>query len=63
MTTVRIAPRFQGPAQSGNGGYVAGLVGTALAGCSPRTGSRVRLLVPPPMETDLELAVESAHGR
>ena len=63
MTMLRIAPRFRGPAQSGNGGYVAGLVGTALAAvAAPDTAPRVRLLVPPPMETDLELSVESAHA-
>ncbi|NEA37401.1 hypothetical protein [Streptomyces sp. SID13031] len=64
MTTMRIAPRFRGPAQSGNGGYVAGLVGTALAAVAAAdTAPRVRLLVPPPMETDLELTVEPARAQ
>lgn len=63
MTRLRIAPRFRGPAQSGNGGYVAGLIGTALAAvAAPETAPRVRLLVPPPMEIDLELTVEPASA-
>ncbi|WP_328328870.1 hypothetical protein OHA70_04620 [Kribbella sp. NBC_00382] len=63
MTTMRIAPRFRGPAKSGNGGYVAGLVGTALAAvAAPDTAPRVRLLVPPPMDTDLSLLVESGSA-
>jgi len=64
MTTLRIAPRFRGPAQSGNGGYVAGLLGTALAAASAvDTAPRVRLLVPPPMETDLDLLVEASAAK
>jgi acyl-coenzyme A thioesterase PaaI-like protein len=64
MTTMRIAPRFRGPAKSGNGGYVAGLVGTALAALSPADMvPRVRLLAPPPMETDLELSVDPAGAK
>ncbi|WP_020390100.1 hypothetical protein [Kribbella catacumbae] len=64
MTTLRIAPRFRGPAQSGNGGYVAGLVGTALAAqAADGTVPRVRLLLPPPMELDLELTAGPASAR
>ena len=63
MTTrevLRIAPRFRGPAKSGNGGYVAGQVGTALAAVAAHgTVPRVRLMVPPPMEVDLDLLVSS----
>jgi hypothetical protein len=58
MTSVRIERRFQGPARSGNGGYVAGLVGTALAGVLDEgLVPQVTLRVPPPMEVDLELEV------
>ncbi len=58
MTSVRIERRFQGPARSGNGGYVAGLVGTALAGLlADDQVPQVTLRVPPPMEVDLELEV------
>jgi hypothetical protein len=56
MTLVRIERRFQGPERSGNGGYVAGLVGTALA-AELGTGSvpKVTLRMPPPLEKELEL--------
>ena len=48
MTTLIIAKRFCGPAASSNGGYFAGLVAKAAA----RTVS-VRLLRPPPLDTEL----------
>ncbi len=48
MPSMTIATRFRGPPESSNGGYFAGLVAT-LAG---RTVS-VRLLKPPPLETEL----------
>ncbi|TCC36757.1 hypothetical protein [Kribbella sindirgiensis] len=57
MTFVRVERRFQGPERSGNGGYVAGLVGTALAaGLGPEAVPKVTLRMPPPLEKDLELA-------
>lgn len=43
-----ITERFRGPPASGNGGYVAGLLGAHLAGAS-----RVRLHVPPPLDRPL----------
>jgi acyl-coenzyme A thioesterase PaaI-like protein len=56
--SLRIEPRFRGPARSGNGGYVTGLVGTALAAVSPDgTVPQVRLRIPPPLELDLNLEV------
>lgn len=57
MSLVRVERRFQGPERSGNGGYVAGLVGTAVA--SELDGShvpKVTLRMPPPLEKDLEFA-------
>ncbi|WP_112242684.1 hypothetical protein [Kribbella monticola] len=67
MTTrevVRIAPRFRGPAQSGNGGFVAGAVGTALAAvAADGTVPRVRLMVPPPLRLDLDLTVDANTAR
>lgn len=58
MTVVRIERRFQGPERSGNGGYVAGLVGTELAaGLDPGSVPKVTLRMPPPLEKDLELTV------
>jgi hypothetical protein len=62
MSFVRVARRFQGPERSGNGGYVAGLVGTGLAAVAPDGRvPKVTLRVPPPLETDLEL-VAGADG-
>ena len=56
MTFVRVERRFQGPERSGNGGYVAGLVGTALAAeLGTETVPKVTLRMPPPLEKDLEL--------
>jgi acyl-coenzyme A thioesterase PaaI-like protein len=56
--SLRIEPRFRGPARSGNGGYVTGLVGTALAAVSAAgTVPQVRLRIPPPLELDLDLEV------
>jgi hypothetical protein len=63
MTSLTIAARFCGPADSANGGYFAGLVATLAA----RTVS-VRLLKPPPLNTPLTVrelpdgALEVRHG-
>lgn len=51
MTTVTIDPRFCGPPDSGNGGYVCGIVAAAAAG-----PVAVRLKRPPPLGAALELA-------
>jgi hypothetical protein len=63
MTTrdsLRIERRFCGPDGSGNGGYVAGRVGTALAAvASDTTVPQVTLRRPPPLEVALELLVRS----
>jgi len=48
MTTLSVARRFCGPLASSNGGYFAGLV----AGLASHTLA-VRLLRPPPLETEL----------
>ena len=53
---VRIGYRFRGPARSGNGGYTAGLLGAAL-GPGP---VQVTLRKPPPLETDLTLALSNS---
>ncbi|MGH3738617.1 MAG: hypothetical protein ACRDT6_23885 [Micromonosporaceae bacterium] len=55
-----IPKRFNGPPDSGNGGYTAGLVAGQLA--APRDGgaAEVTLRVPPPLET--ELSVISDNG-
>lgn len=51
MRTLTIARRFNGPPDSGNGGYVCGAFASAMA-----RDLRVRLAAPPPLET--ELAIE-----
>ena len=51
MTTLTIASRFKGPPESGNGGYVCGLIATFL-----QADITARLVAPPPLETPLELA-------
>lgn len=53
---IRIDRRFQGPPESGNGGYVCGALAQFVGG-----GAVVRLRVPPPLEVDLE--VRSTEGR
>ena len=60
---IRIAPRFNGPPDSGNGGYVAG----RLAAFLDAPSVRVRLSAPPPLETELTIrrdggAVELVSG-
>ena len=51
---IRVAPRFCGPPESANGGYICGLVAGRID--QPVT---VRLLRPPPLATALELHSES----
>lgn len=48
--TVQIDSRFNGPSCSGNGGYTCGLIGQHIAGPAV-----VRLRVPPPLETAMDL--------
>ncbi|MCC6145402.1 MAG: hypothetical protein IT368_16470 [Candidatus Hydrogenedentes bacterium] len=56
--TITIAPRFNGPPDSGNGGYVCGLVGqqVSLAGPLPHA-AEVTLRMPPPLGKPLRLEV------
>ena len=56
MSTVRIERRFRGPPESGNGGYVAGLVAAALGGSE----CTVTLRAPPPLDSDLMLETDGA---
>lgn len=64
MLSLTIAARFCGPPQSSNGGYFAGCVATLAA----RTVT-VRLLAPPPLETELSVSetpdgtLEVLHGQ
>jgi hypothetical protein len=56
MQTIRIARRFCGPENSSNGGYFAGLVARLAS-----ETLAVRLVMPPPLETDLDI-VEGPDG-
>lgn len=47
---IRIDSRFNGPPDSGNGGYTTGLIAAAVG-----APVRVRLLQPPPLEQDLSI--------
>lgn len=53
-----VAARFNGPPDSGNGGYTAGLVAAAIG--AERTGAVVTLRTPPPLDTALR--VHPARG-
>ncbi len=57
MTTLTIDSRFKGPPESGNGGYVCGLITTSL-----QADVKVRLVAPPPLATPLELAPDGEAG-
>ena len=57
MSEVIIEHRFHGPPDSGNGGYVCGLLAEALDGVV-----EVTLRQPPPLDVPLELTVENAAG-
>ncbi|MFI5690196.1 hypothetical protein ACIA58_00030 [Kribbella sp. NPDC051586] len=64
MTFVRVEQRFRGPERSGNGGYVAGLVGTTLAAqLNGALVPQVRLRKPPPLQKDLALSVAGDGAR
>jgi hypothetical protein len=51
MTRVVIEKRFRGPPNSGNGGYVCGLLAAHIDG-----DAEVTLLAPPPLDQRLEIA-------
>ena len=54
MNMVRIQRRFRGPPETGNGGYVAGIVAAALGG----SNCVVTLKAPPPLDRELTLKTE-----
>jgi len=57
MQTMTIARRFRGPPNSGNGGYVCGMLARYISGAA-----EVVLRAPPPLETELDV-VEIEVGR
>lgn len=57
MSEVIIQHRFHGPRDSGNGGYVCGLVAGALGGTAEAT-----LRQPPPLDVPLELTIKNGEA-
>ena len=57
MHMMTIAHRFRGPPNSGNGGYVCGMLARHIPGAA-----QVALRAPPPLETQLD-AIEVEAGR
>lgn len=55
---ITVAARFNGPPESGNGGYTAGSVAVALG--AERAGAVVTLRVPPPLDTPMVVKFHSA---
>jgi hypothetical protein len=55
---LRIDERFRGPPQSGNGGYVAGLLARSLGG----SDIEVTLRAPPPLGRALELRISDSEA-
>lgn len=53
-----IERRFRGPAHSGNGGYVCGRIARHVPGTA-----QVRLAIPPPLDTTLEMDVTDGVAR
>jgi hypothetical protein len=58
VETLTIDRRFRGPAQSGNGGYVCGRIARHVPGTA-----QVRLAIPPPLDTPLEMDVTDGVAR
>jgi hypothetical protein len=56
--TIIIARRFNGPPESGNGGYVCGRLAAYIEG-----PAQVTLRQPPPLETPLEVVRDGSHVR
>ncbi len=58
VETFSIDRRFRGPAQSGNGGYVCGRIARHVPGTAT-----VRLAIPPPLATPLQVDVTDGVAR
>ncbi len=55
LGTVRIDKRYCGPPKSGNGGYSCGLLANFIEGAA-----NVRLSIPPPLDTDIQIISEDS---
>jgi len=66
--TLTVHPRFRGPSDSGNGGYVCGLVAERAGATVGGSAAVVTLRTPPPLDTPLAVladgdgAVRILHG-
>lgn len=58
--TLTVSRRFRGPADSGNGGYVAGLLAGRLG--TADTAAVVTLRTPPPLDTPLAVVTDDDGG-
>ncbi len=62
-TSITIARQFNGPPDSGNGGYVAGQVASFLPDAKGDLWPEVTLRLPPPLDTPMEVAVDGETVR
>lgn len=60
--TLTVHPRFRGPADSGNGGYVAGLVAARVGASVGGSAAVVTLRTPPPLDTPLAVVADGDGG-
>ena len=61
QVTVEVATQYQGPPQSGNGGYVSGLLASYLSPQQAAQGVEVTLRAPTPLNVPISVEVESAR--
>lgn len=62
-TELRIERQYRGPTSTGNGGWTAGLLATALNGAGPAGPVDVTLRQPPPLDTALSVASDGSTAR
>lgn len=60
--TLTVEHRFRGPSDSGNGGYVAGLVAARAGATVGGSAAVVTLRSPPPLETPLAVVADGDGG-
>ena len=60
--SLTVEHRFRGPSDSGNGGYVCGLLADRAGAVVGETGAVVTLRTPPPLETPLAVVSDGDGG-
>ena len=60
--TVRVDRRFRGPSNSGNGGYVCGLVAAETGASVGGSAAEVTLRSPPPLDTAMSVEARDDDG-